>query len=201
MSESKAKVTCLNKQCTLSKVTELSPILTIPFEIESKELCVLLSYFLHRAPNVSSVHSSSLGTDVHKQVFEDMLLGRHFKYQKFCYSGAKIEDELLKGSLFGEKICLKCKRFVCKRVKTPKNKPPETDLDCFLRHLRNAIAHGRVYCQHAGNRVLLVFEDENPSGNLSARIVCIKADLQHWRKTLEKTRKSRGELTYGNHQM
>lgn len=113
-----------------------------------------------------------------------MLKERPFKYQKFCAFNAQIEKELKQANLDGDDICLKCKRFVCKRKQTKNGAFPETDLDCFLRHIRNSIAHGRVYCLHGGNRVRIVFEDENSSGNLSARIVCIKADLEHWKKVL-----------------
>ena len=45
----------------------------------------------------------------------------------------------------------------------------QRDLDCFLRHIRNAIAHGRVYYNHAGNRVHIVFEDENITPELEHR--------------------------------
>ena len=54
----------------------------------------------------------------------------------------------------------------------------------MIRHIRNSIAHGRIYYSHTGNRIHIVFEDANSTGNLSARIVCIKADLEHWKRIL-----------------
>ena len=113
---------------------------------------------------------------------------RHLYVHPNKQANAVIEMEFNKCNLNGSNICLKCKRFVCKKKQSCKNKPEETDLNCFLRHIRNSIAHGRVYCCHAGNRIHIVFEDENITGNLSARIVCIKADLEHWKRVLSEQR-------------
>ena len=72
-----------------------------------------------------------------------------------------------------------------KREKTQKGHNPETDLDCILRHIRNSIAHGRVYYRKDRNRIHFVFEDCNKK-NLTARIVCIKSDLEFWKKVLSR---------------
>ncbi len=114
-----------------------------------------------------------------------MMQGRNFKYEEFCSSNVNIDKELTKAHLDTNNICLKCKRYVCKKKQNKKNIPQETEMDCFLRHIRNAIAHGRVYYYHKGNRVHIVFEDENTTGNISARIVCIKSDLIHWKNVLK----------------
>lgn len=113
-----------------------------------------------------------------------MMEKRHFKYSHFCSSNVIIEKELQKGYLNGTELCLKCKRFVCKKRKTQNNFIHESDLECFLRHIRNSIAHGRVYLLHAGNKIHIVFEDLNKSGKISARIICIKADLEYWKEVL-----------------
>lgn len=182
------KEKCLTSDCSKCNKKELHKQIIVPFEDGTKDTQKLFSYFLHNAPNIESVHSKQLKPSVHSVVFNNMIDGRHFEYKKFCWSNAVIEDELDKGFLNGDEICLKCKRFVCKRKKTEKGKPTESDVNCFLRHIRNAIAHGRVYYFHAGNKVHIVFEDENPSGKLSARIVCIKADLEHWKNILSDSR-------------
>ena len=175
---------CIATDCRKSLKKSLQSFLITPFEDETDEMKRLFSYFLYHAPNIESAHSIKLCTTSHSDILKRMLEGRHFKYQKFCFFNAIIGDELKKGFIDGNNICLKCKRFVCKKKKHEKGKEMETDLECFLRHIRNAIAHGRVYCCHAGNRVHIVFEDENQSGNLSARIVCIQADLKHWKQVL-----------------
>jgi hypothetical protein len=177
---------CIETDCSKSKQTKLGNFLIIPFEGGTAEIQKLFSYFLYSVPDVESTHSHQIPKAKHSSIFDMMMKKRHFRYQKFCSSQAHIEKELSKGYLNGDAICLKCKRFVCKKKQARDGIPPETDLDCFLRHIRNAIAHGRVYCNHAGNRIHIVFEDKNSTGKLSARIVCIKADLELWKRILSK---------------
>lgn len=173
------------KKCINERLSEYK---IVPFACELEKMHSLFSFFLYCAPDIESCHSFRLDEKVHADVFEKMMEGRHFEYQRFCPSNAKIEKELDNGFLSGDEICLKCKRFVCKKYQAKKGKPKETDLDCFLRHIRNSIAHGGVYCRHAGNRIHIVFEDENSSKKLTARIVCIRADLEHWEKILSDKR-------------
>lgn len=175
---------CEISGCSKYKASDLRTLRILPFENESSNLESLFSYFLHSAPNIESVHSKRISAVKHSAIFNLMMENRHFKYQKFCWSQTPIEKELSKGNLNGDSICLKCKRFVCKKKQKAKGKSEETDLDCFLRHIRNSIAHGRVYYSHAGNRIHIVFEDKNSPDKLSARIVCIKADLEHWKRVL-----------------
>ena len=182
------KENCIKKDCIKRINRPLQDILIAPFEEGTPEIRKLFAYYLQDAPNIESAHSMKIHRSLHADIFDRMLEGRHFKHQKFCGSNATIENELEKGFLNGNNICLKCKRFVCKKKKTDKGKEQETDLDCFLRHIRNAIAHGRVYYCHAGNRIHVIFEDKNSSGKLSARIVCIKADLDHWKRVLSDKR-------------
>ena len=178
------KEKCIDTDCKRIKWNDLQDMRIIPFEESTAETRKLFSYFLHNAPDIGSTQSQRIPTNQHSALFSTMITGRHFKYHKFCWFNAPIEKELAKGYMNGNKICLKCKRFVCKKKQTKKQNPEETDLDCFLRHIRNSIAHGRVYYYHAGNRIHIVFEDKNSSGNLSARIVCIKVDLEHLKYVL-----------------
>ena len=164
------KESCLETPCLKSKNYSLNELLVSPFEVGSADIYKLFAFFLYSAPDIESVHSKKIPSCKHSDIFCRMMDNRHFKYHK--------------GYLNGEIICLKCKRFVCKKKKTKKGMSTETDLDCFLRHIRNSIAHGRVYYSHEGNRIHIVFEDENSTGKLSARIVCIKADLEHWKRIL-----------------
>lgn len=176
---------CIKNNCKTVVYTKMRKILVAPFDVLPTDTQQLLSYFLHRAPDISSVHSTKISPWLHSELFSQMMDCRHFYYQKFCWSNAPIQKELEKGHLSGSELCLKCKRYVCKKEKRNKGQPPESDLDCFLRHIRNAIAHGRVFYLHTGNRVHFVFEDINKSKNISARIVCIKADLKRWKKVLD----------------
>lgn len=178
-------IKCISSDCRVCLDSKLNDLLIVPFEEGTTDTRKLFSYFLYSAPNIKSVHSKRLRQDLHYDIFEQMMDKRHYKYQKFCGASAKMDKELNKGHLGGDSICLKCKRFVCKKKRTEKGGIPESDLDCFLRHIRNSIAHGSVYFLHAGNRIHIVFEDKNKAGNLSARIICIKADLEHWKRILE----------------
>lgn len=181
----KAVRKCFKNDCTSLLSTDIKQILVAPFDELPADMQKLCSFFLHLAPDIESVHSSKIPEELHAELFLRMLQDRHFKYQYFCPANAQIQKELEKGFLDEETLCLNCKRFVCKKQKQVKGQLLESDLDCFLRHIRNAIAHGRVYYLHSGKRVHIVFEDINPKGKLSARIVCIKADLQCWKRTLE----------------
>ena len=182
------KEKCIVGDCNKCVKKSLNDFLIVPFEEGTVETRKLFSYFLYSAPDIESIHSRTIPQEKHAEIFERMIKGRHFQYQKLCWFNAVIEKELSNGYLNGNDICLKCKRFVCKKKKTAKGNPTETDLDCFLRHIRNSIAHGRVYLCHGGNRIHIIFEDENSSKNLSARIVCIKADLEYWKSVLSDQR-------------
>lgn len=109
----------------------------------------------------------------------------HFKFIDFCAHNVNLEQRLEKAELTEKPLCPKCKRLVCKR-KVENNGVKETDLECLLRHIRNAIAHGHVKYKHAGNRIYIMFEDYNPNKKLTARILIIRADLEKWIKTLKK---------------
>ena len=176
------KKDCL-KDCITYKEENLGKNIIIPFEIDNKEIQKLFSYFLYSAPEIESVHSNHISKGNNTLLFEALFSGRHYTYRKICSSNTVIDNELKKVHLEGDKICVKCKRFVIKRKKTNKGEQPEADLVCFLRHIRNSIAHGRVYYLNEKGRIHIVFEDRNEK-NVSARIVCVKADLEHWKKVL-----------------
>lgn len=178
------KEKCITGDCIKYSIINIKSLQTIPFEGKNTSIEKLFSFFLYLAPGIESAYSKGIPIEKHNEVFERMMFNRHFRYMKFCSSNAKIESELSKGFLYDNNLCLKCKRFVCKKKKSNKEAPLETHLDCFLRHIRNAIAHGRVYINHIGNKVHIIFEDENNSKNISARIICIKADLEYWKSIL-----------------
>ena len=178
-------IKCIRNNCTSSSNVKLDDILIIPFDNLHEDMRILFSYFLYKAPNICSVHSTEIPIESNSIIFEQMMDNRHFKYCFFCNSNAKIQKELERGHIWGKELCLKCKRYVCKRARREKNQPAESELNCFLRHIRNSIAHGRVYYLYSKSGVHIMFEDFNDSGNLSARIICSKSDLENWKKILE----------------
>ena len=158
----------------------------VPGECNIGALRQLLSFFEHRAPNIDSVHSPILNASVHKRTL-DKMLGGNVVYA-FCAHSANSQEEFDKLGLAGKLLCARCKRFLCKRSGHNSKRVPgqkETDLECLLRHLRNAIAHGHVYVLHGGNYISVLFEDKNEKGSTTARIVCCQADLKKWRAILE----------------
>lgn len=156
------------------------------------ELKKLLDYFLLRAPNIDSYSSSNLPTIHHEEVFLEILKGKFF--YKFYSDNTRLELKLGEFALDGNEICSWCKRFVCKKYNKSKNLPNgESDLDCLLRHIRNAIAHGRVFVLYKKKSYIQVlFHDVNKNGNHSAFIICNQADLKSWRKILNAAVKKYG---------
>jgi len=189
LKESGLIMKCINRICnrcvSFFEVDEEHAI--APYECENEELKQLFSYFQHRSPNVDSLKSPYLTPDNHEDVLRQMLKGNEDFH--FCRQNSNTEDELRAVALNGVRVCVRCKRFMCKRTTQPAkrdNTRSETDLECLLRHLRNSIAHGHVYVNQGGNYNSILFEDENNKHNITARIVCCQADLRKWRTVLRK---------------
>lgn len=181
-------MTCLKPKCTGSFPCFIvdGSHAVVPGECDIGNLRQLLSFFEHRAPNIDSVHSPILDESKHKPTL-DRMLGGNTNYV-FCAHSANTKDELAMLNLAGSVLCSRCKRFFCKRSGHDSKRLPgqkETDLECLLRHLRNAIAHGHVYVFHGGNYISVLFEDLNTNGKTTARIICCQADLRKWRAILE----------------
>ena len=158
----------------------------IPAECEIGEVRKLCAYFQYRAPNIDAAQSPMLDATYHSAIIDSITNGKN--EFAFCAQNANTNTELAKVALAGIVLCSRCKRFLCKRMTKAAKRDPsraETDLECLLRHLRNAIAHGHVYLHHGGNFISLLFEDKNDKGNTTARIICCQADLKKWKKLLE----------------
>ena len=158
----------------------------ISAECDIGEIRKLCSYFQYMAPNIESAQSPLLDVTYHDDVLAEITKNK--KEFVFCAHNDNTDKKLSELALLGDSICPRCKRFLCKRMtreaKRDKTRK-ESDLECLLRHLRNAIAHGHVYLQHGGNYIGLLFEDINDKGAITARIVCCQADLRKWRKILQ----------------
>ena len=164
----------------------------VPAECEIGDLRQLFAYFQYRAPNVDSIKSPMIDPRYHDSILLEITKG--WDEFHFCNQNANTEEELGKLTLNGPLLCSWCKRFLCKRMNNPAKRDSsrrETDLECLLRHLRNAIAHGRVFVIHGGNFISVLFEDTNDKGNITARVICRQADLKKWRTILERAVKEK----------
>ena len=175
----------------------------IPIECDVGKLRSLFAYFQYRAPNIDSLHSPLLSVDKHEKVLEAIKKthnSRNGEYV-FCAHNANTESEFTQRALWGDVICGKCKRFVCKRMTNHAKRDSvrkETDLECLLRHIRNSLAHGHVFVNHGGNFISVCFEDVNDKHKLTARIVCGQADLMKWKRILEEAVESEVERKFFN---
>lgn len=149
----------------------------------------LFAFFQYETPNTSSYLCSHLSNEYHDFVFDE--IKRSFKTGiiDIAASNTTSTEELEKLNLLGDNLCSYCKRLFCKR-KPSRNGVKETDLSCLLRHIRNSLAHGRVFVIHIGNHISVMFEDFDPrnKGNkneISARIICTQADLKKWKNHIE----------------
>ena len=152
---------------------------------KNSDINLLLQYFLYYAPTIDSRLSVvEIEKNLMGSCLELMLRDRHFT-GRFINSNSKFtkEDDFT----IGNEICLKCKRYICRRKDLKAN---ESDFECFLRHIRNSIAHGNVFSLNQNKNKVYVFDDYNKNGNLSSRIICLQADLESWKKTIIRFSKS-----------
>ena len=166
----------------------------VPSECDISDLRNLFSYFQYRAPNIDSVQSPLLSSDIHDKVLAKMLHNNSdYKFYSHNLDSAIL---LQKHGMSGDHVCNRCKRFVCKYMTNPAKRDTtrkETDLECLLRHLRNSIAHGHVFLHHGGNYITLGFEDQNEKKNITSRIIVNRAELNKWKNVLEEAINSQNQ--------
>ena len=178
---------CTNSKCTIKAIEYIvskENAIGSEFYDDSRNRRVLL-YFKDFAPCQSSYTGSVLSQEVHQEVLDDMLQSwkDHYLFVAYDTDLKRTEETYEKYNLKGDRLCSRCKRFVCKRDNKAKQ---ETDLSCLLRHIRNAIAHNRVFSIHGGNYVSFLFIDVNKAGNVNAKVICNRVDLEKWKRILEK---------------
>ena len=145
-----------------------------PFDIDDEKLTRLFSFFLHSAPTVNSATASIIDSSRLNQNWDDFIQYIPTTNYTFISPNCKIEKYIEKFNLNNETIVnRRSKGFVCKRKNNNEN-----DYECFLRHVRNAIAHSYVYMKNVGNRKYLLFEDYNKSKNQSALMLLSQSDLK-----------------------
>lgn len=175
------------------KKFEISPYNAVnPTTCEISALRKLAGFFQYEAPNTSSYICSQLPQNQHNELLKEMLDSWKEENYFFVSHNVTINKFLLQRALLGDNLCSYCKRFVCRRKKKDNNGYKETDFECLLRHLRNALAHGRFFVIHRGNNISLLFEDYYKD-SITARIICNQADLKKWKKLIE----IRGALSGG----
>ncbi len=145
----------------------------VPFEIEDQKLVKLFSFYLHRAPTIDSNSALFIEEKELEEKWGDFL--GTFSLDQFTFISAQcqIEKYLSPYNLSDESVVSrKQKGFVCK-----KKASSEPDFQCFLRHIRNAIAHSNVFLFNTSRRKYILFEDYNSTKKMSARILVSQTDL------------------------
>lgn len=174
---------CIKKDCnkTVQHFVISKDAAINPQTCEIGNLRELFGYFQYKAPNTSSYQCTNLDSSYHANAYREMT--KSWKNENFGIipSNAPFGERSRQYALDGESICSYCKRFACKR-KQSRNGTRETDFDCLVRHIRNSLAHGRVFVIHGGNSIKILFEDYDPRRKvITSRIVCNQSDLKKWR--------------------
>lgn len=147
----------------------------LPFEIDDEKLKKLFSFFLHSAPTIDSETATQIEEDRLIQNWGNYIANFDSKKYRFLKPNCAIENYFEEyGVSSDSEIKRKTHGFVCKLRDTY-----EPEHTCFLRHIRNAIAHSHVYVINAGNRKFVLFEDFNDrTKKQTSRILLSQTDLQ-----------------------
>lgn len=153
-----------------------------PFNVDDVKLIKLFSFFLSSAPTIESQTAAVLDENRLAHNWNSYVQSIEEKDRIIISPYTQIEKYLEKYGLSDtSKISRRRKGFVCKR----KDKY-ETDFQCVLRHIRNAIAHSNVFLSNAGNRKYIYLEDFNQSKNQSAAMLFSQTDLLRLKQEIMK---------------
>lgn len=163
---------------TISEIKENN---IIPFEIEDKELQSFFSFFLHIAPTIESNLALKCNKKENKMWNSYINNWKSETYKFYPPNSNVTNEEKFKKCNLTDNVLLNhdTRGFVC-----IKKYNYETEFECFIRHLRNAIAHGYVYMKKQPNRIFLLFEDYNKCKNKSSIILFSKSDLKKLKKDI-----------------
>lgn len=155
----------------------------LPFELEDEKMRKLFSYFLHSAPTIdcrSKGNIPTIGMDATWVKFLEEIGIDSSEYHVYASSSIS-ESQLQKYKLNAcSTITRRTKQFIaCLKG------DESVEINCFLRHLRNSIAHNYVYISE-GKRKYCIFDDYNNHHNQTARIMLLKTDLEKLKKLLSK---------------
>ena len=142
----------------------------------------LFSFFLHSAPTIDSRTAMKVDLSRLSDNWERFIKSSQLKpsiiYAE-SYNGLANACEK-NGLGVNVEISRRTKGYICIR------KGKETDYECVLRHIRNAIAHNNVYYCDAGNRKFVLFEDYNRGGKFTARMIFSQTILTTLKKEITK---------------
>ena len=148
-----------------------------PYECDGdSDLTSLLGFFQIEAPCISSFQSYKLDESKYCKVLRKMISGKAFL---FINPQARIDKRLTSFNMCDGKI--KC---VGIRGLLKKQNKDENELVCLLRHIRNSVAHGRVFAKSVGGVMYILLDDTRPDGKFSARIIVTKNYLKTWKKII-----------------
>lgn len=128
----------------------------IPFECKDTSLPSLFSFFLHKAPTITSASAIDVPWRRLEKNWRSYIgswqTNQYVFYDRDYFSSKQL---LLKHGLSDDTQIERASRsFICTR-----SNAEEQDYKCVLRHLRNAIAHGHVYLTSDATRKYILLED------------------------------------------
>lgn len=163
----------------------LKPLSVVPIKSGIRNLIELVEFYLYCAPQIDSVHScGKLKEAIQDQIFLDILKAADMKSGK----SVKMLERIMSSSfslleLDGTELSFNPPRMVCNKLYTKKTK--ETDLNALLRHIRNSLAHGRLYVKKTKHENHICLEDLDQKQMLSARIVVTDKILKSWKTIID----------------
>lgn len=173
-----------NNQLKKQRAINIRNWLVIPYKETKSTINSLLAFFQYESPNESSIHSSVLETSEHDVVIDKIIECTPFSAAEFVKKQKSVISKLKDLALYGDSIYFQYPRFVCYQRPRHNGNEVESRLLCFLKHIRNSIAHGRLYISKDPQNPYFLFEDVK-DGEISARIFCRKNDLEKWKTIIE----------------
>lgn len=156
----------------------------LPFKIEDERLKKIFSFFLHEAPTIESQGAMEMDEEELTKrwlKFKNGIAEIDFMCIPYNSHKGKFEKCLKEHGLASDcKVNRKTRTFVCKLKKSP-----ETECQCVLRHIRNAIAHDGVFLVDTGKgkRKYILFEDKKGE-TISAKILLSQTDLSSLKREI-----------------
>ena len=159
----------------------LKQLVVIPIRSGINDLNKMVEFFLYRAPQISSCHScGKLKESLHAEIYSRLLKDAGLKPGKTAKMIEKIQPTSFSiMDLDGPELDLFKPRLLCKRLRQ------ETEFTALLRHIRNSLAHGRLYVKKTKHGKYLCLEDIDQENKLTARIVITDTILKSWKSIID----------------
>lgn len=159
----------------------LKQLAVIPIRSGINDLNKMVEFFLYRAPQISSCHScGKLKESLHAEIYSRLLKDAGLKPGKTAKMNKTIQSTSFSiMGLDGPEFELHTPRLLCKRLRR------ETEFTALLRHIRNSLAHGRLYVRKTKQGNYLCLEDIDQENKLTARIVITDTILKSWKSIID----------------